>query len=104
GRGLARGALDRARRSSAAGLNPAYRAQQRHSRPGCRGPAGLRHRLRPEPLQCIQRDDDALIDELAAAGIAYMPYFPLGGLRLLESATLSAVAVRVRATPTQVAL
>ena len=34
----------------------------------------------------------------------YMPYFPLGGLRLLESATLSAVAVRVRATPTQVAL
>jgi len=52
----------------------------------------------------IQRDDDALIDELAAAGIAYMPYFPLGGLRLLESATLSAVAVRVRVTPTQVAL
>jgi pyridoxine 4-dehydrogenase len=52
----------------------------------------------------MQRDDDALIDALATAGIAYMPYFPLGGLRLLESATLSAVATRVGATPMQVAL
>ena len=52
----------------------------------------------------MQRDDDALIDELAAAGIAYMPYFPLGGLRLLESATLSAVAARIGTTPMQVAL
>lgn len=49
----------------------------------------------------MQRDDDALIDALATAGIAYMPYFPLGGLRLLESATLSAVATRVGATPMQ---
>jgi pyridoxine 4-dehydrogenase len=52
----------------------------------------------------MQRDDDALIDQLAADNIAYMPYFPLGGLRLLESAALSAVAVRVGATPMQVAL
>jgi pyridoxine 4-dehydrogenase len=52
----------------------------------------------------MQRDDDALIDELAAASIAYMPYFPLGGLRPLESATLSEVAARVGAAPMQVAL
>jgi aryl-alcohol dehydrogenase-like predicted oxidoreductase len=52
----------------------------------------------------IQRDDHALIDELATTGIAYMPYFPLGGLGLLESTTLSAVAARVEATPMQVAL
>jgi aryl-alcohol dehydrogenase-like predicted oxidoreductase len=52
----------------------------------------------------MQRDDDTLIDELATAGIAYMPYFPLGGLGLLESATLSAVAARVEATPMQVAI
>jgi pyridoxine 4-dehydrogenase len=52
----------------------------------------------------IQRDDHALIDELATTGIAYMPYFPLGGLGLLESTTLSAVAARVEATAVQVAL
>jgi pyridoxine 4-dehydrogenase len=52
----------------------------------------------------MQRGDDALIDALASDGIAYVPYFPLGGLRVLESATLSAVATRVGATPMQVAL
>jgi aryl-alcohol dehydrogenase-like predicted oxidoreductase len=51
----------------------------------------------------LQRDDDTLIDELATAGIAYVPYFPLGGMGLPESATLLAVA-RVEATPMQVAL
>jgi aryl-alcohol dehydrogenase-like predicted oxidoreductase len=50
------------------------------------------------------RDDDALIDDLARQGIAYVPFFPLGGFAPLQSATLSSVAGRLGATPTQVAL
>ncbi len=50
------------------------------------------------------RDDDALIDELAAVGIAYVPFFPLGGFSPLQSATLSDVSARLDATPMQVAL
>ena len=62
-------------------------------------------------IVCVQnhyniahRDDDALIDRLATDGIAYVPYFPLGGLNPLQSNTLSEVADRLRATPMQVAL
>ncbi|OYV40779.1 MAG: oxidoreductase [Rhodospirillales bacterium 20-64-7] len=51
-----------------------------------------------------QREDDALIDELARDGIAYVPFFPLGGFTPLQSATLSEVAARLGATPMQVAL
>ena len=51
-----------------------------------------------------QRDDDALVDSLAAAGIAYVPFFPLGGFSPLQSAELSAVATQLGATPMQVAL
>jgi pyridoxine 4-dehydrogenase len=50
------------------------------------------------------RDDDALIDELAHNGIAYVPFFPLGGFTPLQSSTLSDVAARLGATPMQVAL
>jgi len=50
------------------------------------------------------RDDDATIDALAAAGIAYVPFFPLGGFSPLQSDTLSAVGKGVGATPLQVAL
>jgi pyridoxine 4-dehydrogenase len=50
------------------------------------------------------RADDDLIDELASAGIAYVPFFPLGGFNPLQSATLSEVAARLGATPMQVAL
>jgi aryl-alcohol dehydrogenase-like predicted oxidoreductase len=50
------------------------------------------------------RNDDALIANLARQGIAYVPFFPLGGFTPLESRTLSAVAVRLGATPMQVAL
>jgi aryl-alcohol dehydrogenase-like predicted oxidoreductase len=50
------------------------------------------------------RDDDALIDELAAAGIAYVPFFPLGGFTPLQSTALSDVAKALGATPMQVAL
>jgi len=51
-----------------------------------------------------QRDDDALIDTLAAQQIAYVPFFPLGGFTPLQSDTLTRVAAEVQATPMQVAL
>jgi aryl-alcohol dehydrogenase-like predicted oxidoreductase len=51
-----------------------------------------------------QRGDDQFIDDLAARGIAYVPYFPLGGFSPLQSAELNAAAASVRATPMQVAL
>jgi pyridoxine 4-dehydrogenase len=50
------------------------------------------------------RHDDALIDDLARQGIAYVPFFPLGGFTPLQSSTLSAVADRLGAKPMQVAL
>jgi aryl-alcohol dehydrogenase-like predicted oxidoreductase len=62
-------------------------------------------------IVCVQnhynlahRDDDALIDELAAAGIAYVPFFPLGGFSPLQSDALQSVATRLCATPMAVAL
>jgi len=62
-------------------------------------------------IVCVQnhynlahRDDDALIDTLATEGIAYVPFFPLGGFTPLQSSTLSDVAARLGATPMQVAL
>jgi len=62
-------------------------------------------------IVCVQnqynlahRNDDAMIDALAEEGIAYVPFFPLGGFSPLQSATLSEVAARLRATPMQVAL
>lgn len=51
-----------------------------------------------------QRTDDALIDELGQDGIAYVPFFPLGGFTPLQSSILSDVAARLNATPMQVAL
>ena len=50
------------------------------------------------------RHDDALIDDLARQGIAYVPFFPLGGFTPLQSSTLSSVASRLGVTPMQVAL
>ncbi|KQQ70836.1 oxidoreductase [Rhizobium sp. Leaf321] len=62
-------------------------------------------------IVCVQnqynlahRDDDDLIDHLAAEGTAYVPFFPLGGFSPLQSSTLSDVAARLDATPMQVAL
>jgi pyridoxine 4-dehydrogenase len=52
----------------------------------------------------VQRDDDALVDELAAKGIAYVPFFPLGGFTPIQSSVLSTVAQTIGATPMQVAL
>ncbi len=51
-----------------------------------------------------QRTDDGFIDALTAQGIAYVPFFPLGGFTPLQSETLSEVASRLQATPMQVAL
>jgi len=63
------------------------------------------------PIVCVQnhynlahRTDDALIADLARDGIAYVPFFPLGGFTPLQSTTLSDVAVRLDATAMQVAL
>src|SRR5262249_33993023 len=62
-------------------------------------------------IVCVQnqynlahRDDDALIDDLARAGTAYVPFFPLGGFSPLQSSVLSEVAQGLNATPMQVAL
>lgn len=62
-------------------------------------------------IVCVQnqynlasREDDALIDKLAAEGTAYVPFFPLGGFSPLQSSTLSDVAARLNATSLQVAL
>jgi aryl-alcohol dehydrogenase-like predicted oxidoreductase len=52
----------------------------------------------------VQRTDDALIGDLARDGIAYVPFFPLGGFSPLQSAALSDVAARLEVTPMQVAL
>ncbi|WBC03161.1 aldo/keto reductase family oxidoreductase [Micromonospora sp. WMMA1976] len=63
------------------------------------------------PIVCVQnqynlahRGDDDLIDELARQGVAYVPFFPLGGFTPLQSSALSAVAERLGATPMGVAL
>jgi aryl-alcohol dehydrogenase-like predicted oxidoreductase len=63
------------------------------------------------PVVCVQnlynlvhRNDDALVDELASLGVAYVPFFPLGGFAPLQSQALSDVAAGLSATPMQVAL
>jgi pyridoxine 4-dehydrogenase len=74
-------------------------------------PAQIAEARQIAPIVCVQnhynlahRTDDALIADLARDGIAYVPFFPLGGFTPLQSATLSDVAVRLDATPMQVAL
>ncbi|MGF6853131.1 aldo/keto reductase family oxidoreductase [Paraburkholderia sp. CI3] len=52
----------------------------------------------------VHRDDDALIDALAEQGIAYVPFFPLGGFTPIQSSELSELARKLEATPMQVAL
>ncbi|KQX75085.1 oxidoreductase [Aeromicrobium sp. Root472D3] len=63
------------------------------------------------PVVCVQnaynlahRADDHLVDELADAGIAYVPFFPLGGFSPLQAGALTTVASRLRSTPMGVAL
>jgi aryl-alcohol dehydrogenase-like predicted oxidoreductase len=52
----------------------------------------------------VHREDDALIEELAAQGIAYVPFFPLGGFSPIQSSALSALATRLEVTPMALAL
>jgi aryl-alcohol dehydrogenase-like predicted oxidoreductase len=63
------------------------------------------------PVVCVQnfynvahRDDDAFIDELAAQGVAYVPFFPLGGFSPLQSSVLESTAASLQAMPMEVAL
>ena len=74
-------------------------------------PAQIAEARKIVPIVCVQnlynvahRSDDALIDNLAKEGIAYVPFFPLGGFTPLQSTSLSDVAARHHATPMQVAL
>jgi pyridoxine 4-dehydrogenase len=74
-------------------------------------PAQIAEARQMAPIVCVQnhynlahRTDDALIADLARDGIAYVPFFPLGGFSPLQSAGLSDVAARLDATPMQVAL
>jgi aryl-alcohol dehydrogenase-like predicted oxidoreductase len=74
-------------------------------------PVQIAEARRIAPIVCVQnhynlahRADDALIADLARDGIAYVPFFPLGGFTPLQSATLSDVAARLGATPMQAAL
>ena len=74
-------------------------------------PTQIAEARRIAPVVCVQncynlaqRADDALIADLARDGIAYVPFFPLGGFTPLQSDTLSDVAGRLGATPMQVAL
>lgn len=74
-------------------------------------PSQIAEARRIVPIVCVQnhynlahRADDALVVELARDGIAYVPFFPLGGFNPLQSTTLSDVASRLDVTPMQVAL
>jgi pyridoxine 4-dehydrogenase len=74
-------------------------------------PAQIAEGRRICEIVCVQnrynlahRTDDGLIDDLARDGIAYVPFFPLGGFSPLQSSTLSNIARRLGATPMQVAL
>jgi aryl-alcohol dehydrogenase-like predicted oxidoreductase len=74
-------------------------------------PAQIEEGRRIAPIVCVQnhynlahRADDALIDHLAGDGIAYVPFFPVGGFSPLQSDALNSVAARLEATPMTVAL
>ena len=74
-------------------------------------PGQLAEAQKISEIVCVQnfyniahREDDTFIDELARRGVAYVPFFPLGGFTPLQSSELDAVAASVSATPMQVAL
>ena len=96
--------LDGRGRAAAAGTRPPHRFEQRDGNPDPEG-------RRVCEIVCVQnqynlahRADDPLIDALAEDGIAYVPFFPLGGFSPLQSSALSDVAGARGATPMQVAL
>jgi pyridoxine 4-dehydrogenase len=74
-------------------------------------PTQLREAQKITEIVCVQnfynvahRNDDAFIDDLAAQGIAYVPFFPLGGFTPLQSSALDSSAASLEATPMQLAL
>jgi aryl-alcohol dehydrogenase-like predicted oxidoreductase len=74
-------------------------------------PAQIEEGRKIAPIVCVQnhynlahRADDALIEHLAGQGIAYVPFFPVGGFSPLQSETLNSVAARLDTTPMAVAL
>jgi aryl-alcohol dehydrogenase-like predicted oxidoreductase len=74
-------------------------------------PSQLREAQKITDIVCIQnfynvaqRRDDDFIDDLAKQGIAYVPFFPLGGFNPLQSSSLDSIATSLKATPMQVAL
>ena len=74
-------------------------------------PTQIKEAQRLTSIACVQnhynvvhREDDALVDDLARQGIAYVPFFPLGGFTPIQSSALSKVATSLGATPMQVAL
>src|SRR5262249_13343496 len=74
-------------------------------------PAQLVESQKIAEVVCVQnfyniahRNDDDFIDDLARQGLAYVPFFPLGGFNALQSASLDATAAALGATPMQVAL
>lgn len=74
-------------------------------------PAQLAEGQKIAPIVCVQnffnlvqRGDEAFLDDLAAQGIAYVPFFPLGGFTPLQSSELNTIAAEIGATPMQVAL
>src|SRR5262249_39845062 len=74
-------------------------------------PAQVEEARRIVPIVCVQnsynlanRRDDAVTDDMAGRGIAFVPFFPLGGFPPLQSSALSGVAGRLGSTPIQVAL
>ncbi len=74
-------------------------------------PAQIKEAQRLTPIVCVQnhynvvhREDDALVEDLARQGIAYVPFFPLGGFTPIQSSALSKVAASLGATAMQVAL
>jgi len=74
-------------------------------------PGQLQEAQRITEIVCVQnfynmarRSDDSFVDALAKQGIAYVPFFPLGGFTRLQSSTLDQVAASLKATPMQVAL
>ena len=108
-------AMGPAEGSIAALLEPLAKLQQqglvRHIGLSNATPAQVAEARAITDIVCVQneynlahRGDDALIDSLARDGIAYVPFFPLGGFNPLQSSTLSDVATSLGATPMQVAL
>jgi aryl-alcohol dehydrogenase-like predicted oxidoreductase len=74
-------------------------------------PGQLAEAQKISEIVCVQnfyniahREDDTFIDELARQGVAYVPFFPLGGFTPLQSSGLDAIAASLSATPMQVAL